>query len=63
MQWVAYVFGIVVGTTFGVWLQRFWEHDLVGVGASPLPPIDLIVPLVLCALGAAALVVLNRRRR
>ena len=61
MHWLGYVVGLIVGTTFGVWLQRFWEHDLEGVGASPLPSFDLIVPLVLLILGVVMLGVLNRR--
>ena len=63
MHWLGYIFGMIVGTTFGVWLQRFWEHDLEGVGASPLPSVDPIVPVVLFILGAVALGALNRRKQ
>ena len=63
MHWLGYIVGLIVGTTFGVWLQRFWEHDLEGLGSSPLPSVDPIVPLVLLILGAVMLGVLNRRRR
>ena len=63
MHWLGYGLGIVVGTTFGVWLHRFWEHDLAGVGAGSLPAFDAYVPAALFALGAVILTAVGRRRR
>ncbi len=62
MVWLGYALGLVVGTTFGFWLHKFWESDLTGVGSPQPPTFDLFVPVVFFVLAIVALGFAARRR-